>query len=574
MGATITRQRKVTRVAQTAAELAVPLHTATASELPLCNVAALLRDAKPERRRRITEVMRMAFQPTDDNDRPVVFTRDARRSQYMHDRDVQAALGAEWVSSEEEAQHPTAGEVFAFTILEDKHREDGTSFQRRRFIGWPRAHNEWLKRRGYKADVPLEHVSAYLHAATDEFATSADCKVGFWQVEIPRECRRYFRGRTASGRLFQLSLLCMGQSPSVEIMQFVTEMVSGHPNSINKNMVISDARHSHTWVDGFRITAPTRAATQTIINKINDNARKYSVTLKEPMRVQTRYEFIGVEFDHERRRVRVAAKTRDKLSKPLPLVTTYGELEQFVGRIIFAAAVHQRPLVLIWFALKWVRRRLNWLNKGHDDQGNVIVDKTPCRLSEQRTVWSQLEQARRDLVGWHSVTKVDGAGDAHLFVDASKFGAGGVLLRPDGTIGVIGRAWKAGETKSFTDNSDNINICQLKAKAAGWAVSEMSQQLKKFRTVTLHVDNTSVQAAIKKGNARSAAVAHEVATLVQHMIPSVTWKVTRVASAENPADGPSRNVFSEFEKMYKQANEAQKENVRVGGGARVAFTSL
>ena len=533
----------------------------------------MLRDARPERRKRIEEVRDLAFRPKNADGTNVVFCREPRRSQYLPDGDVEAAHGAEWVSSEEEARFPTAGEVFGFTVVEDKQDNTGRWYQRRRFIGWPRAHNDWLKRRGYKADVPLEHVSAYLHAARERFATTGDCKVGFWQIEIPRDCRARFRGRTASGRLFQLKLLCMGESPSVELMQFVAEMLVGHPNSAQPQRVIADARHSDVWVDGFRITASTEDATNRIIERVNDNARKYRVTLKDPLRVEKRYEFVGVEFDHDKQRVRVAAKTRRKLEQQLPMQTTYGDLEQFIGRIIFAAAVNQSPLVRMWFALKWVRRRLNWLNKGRDDQGNLISEATVCSFQQQRSVWAQLEQHRRNLVQWHDIATIDGTGSANLFVDASKFGAGGVLLRPDGSIAVVGRAWTEREASTIVDGEQRFNISQLEAKAAGWAVGVLQQQLRQYRSVTLHVDNTSVQAAIRKGNARSDAVAQEVAQLVRHLIPTVGWKVTRVASADNPADGPSRGIYAEHDMLQKKARKEKEENERSGGGERVAFAT-
>ncbi len=555
----ITRCAKTTPVARSAEDLRLPLHSA---KVQIADIAAIRAAMTPEAKKRYDEVFKLTFFPRDDKGCDMKFDGDAAPSQWMLQRDADQLAAdniIEFVSEDEARKHPTRGAITCFTVKEEKTTEllsrDGSRrtirADRRRFIAWPRKLNDWLQDGRYKCNVDLDHVSGYLYDVTAEAATSGDCKLGFWQTEVPKEARALFRGRDEAGRLFQLKCMPMGVCTAVELQQKNGEVLVGMEGVVRPPLVLTTRKTTSVFVDGFRSAGAT-GAIKTLGGKIQENAEKYKMTLKAPPTVDTHYDYVGVSFDHEQHRVRVAPKTRAKLERPLPLNISYGELERFIGVVIFGSAVRQQPLVSLWFALKFIRRRLAELNNGKRHDGVAVTEAS--RFVLPRGVWCALEQRRVALLDWHKIVPITGRGAAHLFVDASMSGAGGVLLRPNGSIGVVGRRW--------TDEESAEHITALEARAASWAVGEFGEQLDQFAEVTLHIDNSAVQHAVRSGNSRSDAVAEQVADLVQKMRRSVRWFVVRVASGDNPADAPSRQLYAEYARLQAQAQTAA--NMRSG----------
>ncbi len=75
--ATITRQRRKTKHAQTTEQMAFPLHSARVTPLKWDKIVA---SASEKMRERITAVYSLTFDPKDDKDRPIVFSRVAPTS--------------------------------------------------------------------------------------------------------------------------------------------------------------------------------------------------------------------------------------------------------------------------------------------------------------------------------------------------------------------------------------------------------------------------------------------------------------------------------------------------------------
>jgi hypothetical protein len=555
----ITRCAKTTPVARSTHDLQLPLHSA---KVPLADIDAIRAAMTRETMKRYDDVYALTFFPRGDDGKDMAFDNDAAPSQWLPERDADQLVTdgiIEFVNDEHVRRSPTRGAVTCFTVKEHKTTEllqrDGTRrvvrADRRRFIAWPRKQNDWLQQSGYRCEVDLEHVSAYLYDVTTEAATSGDCKLGFWQTPIPMMARALFRGRDASGRLFQLRCMPMGVRTAVELQQKNGEVLVGMQGVVRPPLVLTTRKTTSVFVDGFR-AAGSAGAMKELGAKIASNAATYRITLKAPPTVDKSYDYVGVSFDHVQHRVRVAPKTRAKLERPLQVNVSYGELERFIGVLFFGSAVCQKSLVAMWFAIKFVRRRLAELNNGKRHDGVAVTDAS--RFDLPRGVWCALEQRRAAVLDWHTIVPITGRGSAHLFVDASMSGAGGVLLRPNGSIGVVGRRWNSEEASQ--------HITALEARAASWVVDEFGAQLDQYAEVTLHIDNSAVQHAVRSGNSRSDAVAQEVADLVRKMHRSVRWFVVRVASDDNPADAPSRQLYVEYERLRAQAQMAA--NTRSG----------
>jgi hypothetical protein len=403
----------------------------------------------------------------------------------------------------------------SFTVVESKPQGE-----RRRHILWPKAANEEL-RADYTCDVPLSHVSNYLRAVREDCGQVLDLTLGFWQVMLSQRAQQCFGFRDEAGNIFILQRLPMGHSVSVEIMQLLTSVLAGDPNVVQKAFALHGTT---TWVDGIRIAGTNLHVTRTL-QQIHELATKCHATWKEsPTTAAKAYEFVGVNFDHAAGLVSLGSKTRNKLPASCPSTISLDDLEALSGRLIFAAAVLNIPLARHYFSLKVVRRRLNKLNHG-------------ARGSDSATLPPQVQS---DLTSWIIAAKQALCPPATLseplviFTDASNIGWGAVIIEPSQHVTVLGDKW------STQDATLHINEKELEAVRHALTADVIS----KYNDLHIVVDNTSVEAAIRRGTARSDALAARLAPIAERLsASSVTASVTYIASAANPADAPSRGKF-------------------------------
>jgi hypothetical protein len=143
-------------------------------------------------------------------------------------------------------------------------------------------------------------------------------------------------------------------------------------------------------------------------------------------------------------------------------------------------------------------------------------------------------QALRDLRWWatlpvryHSAPMVLRPGTPHLFVDACKTGWGAVMCDE------VARG-------SFTPEEGKLDIAVLETRAVRLALLSFADRLR-GRCVLLREDNTVTEAVVRNHTSRSPHVMHEYRQLWQLAESlNVSFKVVRVASADNAADAPSR----------------------------------
>jgi hypothetical protein len=166
-------------------------------------------------------------------------------------------------------------------------------------------------------------------------------------------------------------------------------------------------------------------------------------------------------------------------------------------------------------------------------------------------------RAMQDLLWWQdipvkhtSAPMVLRPGTPHLYVDACKTGWGAVLS------GEVAQG-------SFTVEEGRHDIAVLETRAVRLALLSFADRLRD-RCVLLREDNTVTEAVIRRHTSRSASVLHEYRQLWELADAlNVTFKVIRVASADNKADAPSRALdrcsymlhpkrFSELQALWGQ----------------------
>ncbi|KAJ9471694.1 hypothetical protein DIPPA_13254 [Diplonema papillatum] len=413
-----------------------------------------------------------------------------------------------------------------FTVLEEK---DGAL--RQRFILWTVDGNRAAHERGYEAHVPLGHVSAYLGASREECGSTRDFKTGFYAIEIPPESRHLFRFADSGGGWWELLRLPMGHSCAPEIMHTLAAVAGGHADYVLPQFAERDVTVD-IWVDNIRY-AGKRSAVQLATRRLDQTAADCDLTWKpsDSQTAATRYEFIGVDWDHVAHRVAVSRKLRRKLMearytlKSSPTMRA-SELETLGGRLLHASAVAGIFPGSFWFALKFFRRVTNSLNRGARLPSDT-VEVSPCvRLSLHEWIDSVLKP--------RAIPVLQQSPRITAFVDASKKGWGGVLVDSRTMeVTVLGGSWNAAES--------SLHINELEAIAFNLVILALPVSIKGGR-VDVVVDNTTVKGVARKGACLKSAVLNNAVVRGLERVRSLNCalSVRWVRSEGNPADLPSR----------------------------------
>ena len=195
---------------------AVPIHAQRVEPLDLERAKWLM---LPHIRERFdylwNEITRPSVSPYLKNNSPV------SKDDLSH-ADVKSLLGADIIERvDNESTEPTRAWVFPFTNLEQREGKF-----RRRFIAWPKEHNNAIEE-SYDAVVPLQQPVTYTAKVQEETATLRDLASAFYQVELPGTTRSYYRFRH-NGAIYQMKRMPMGHAMAPEVMQTLTGIIAGH----------------------------------------------------------------------------------------------------------------------------------------------------------------------------------------------------------------------------------------------------------------------------------------------------------------------------------------------------------
>jgi hypothetical protein len=181
------------------------------------------------------------------------------------------------------------------------------------------------------------------------------------------------------------------------------------------------------------------------------------------------------------------------------------------------------PLGIYYNVFKYMRRRLSQLS---DDS------------SAETTVWGSIVTEWKDWVqalvaaAWTFHPPESQALDTVLFTDASLSGYGAILTTASGSVLEFGGSWSNGHS------SHEIN--SLEAEAVFKAASHFKEQLRAAKSITLVVDNTSTQYALRKGSAACGILNNAVTRALGALPRDIPIRVLYIPSASNPADPISR----------------------------------
>ncbi|KAJ9473070.1 hypothetical protein DIPPA_33205 [Diplonema papillatum] len=466
-----TLAQMTTRLPKTEDEKASPLHVDNVRPM---NVGLLRGRMNETTRARFDETWRRTFDVAKL--RPSS-SRRVSRLQAKHAEEL------EMNGIAQRASGPGRSVNVPFTVVEEK---EGAL--RQRFILWTHEANDAIEADGYEAQVPLKHVSTYLDAVHAECGSTRDLRCGFYGVEVPRGARDAFRFQDDAGDWWELTRLPMGHTCAPELMHTLTSTIAGHPDFVKTAHAVPAAVTVHTWVDNVRY-AGSRKDVLEASRKVDELAARSKVTWKDAdtRTASTRYEFIGVDWDHQSGKVGISARLSKKLARDLVEVRkgamSASGLETLGGRLLHASAIVGVFVGEFYFALKFLRRLTNALNRGEK-----AVDQT-VRLSG--SVQRLLDGWVRAVLEKRRMPVAARVPSLTVFVDASLEGWGGVLVDvATNAIEVLGSRWSRKEK--------GLHINELEALAFELCVSAVPDKYA-GGTVTVVVDNTTVQGVARKG---------------------------------------------------------------------------
>ncbi|KAJ9452182.1 hypothetical protein DIPPA_12445 [Diplonema papillatum] len=327
-----------------------------------------------------------------------------------------------------------------FTVVEEK---EGAL--RQRFILWTYDANAVVETDGYQAHVPLQHVSQYLEAVSEECGSTRDFRCGFYGIEIPIASRGLFAFQDDAGEWWELTRLPMGHSCAPELMHTVASTAAGHPEYVDGQYAVSSDVVVHVWVDNIRYAGP-HDLVLAVTSRLDELASEAGMTWKaaDTQTAAQRYEFIGVEWNHADGTVGVSRKMRSRLQRAEDAIEggsmTASDVESLAGRLLHASAITGVFVGEFYFVLKFFRRVTNALNRGEKAVDEKVVLSDGIRRS--LPVWLR-RVARRRAVPVAAQTP-----ELAVFVDASLDGWGGVLVDVDtNDMVVVGARWKRAERR-------------------------------------------------------------------------------------------------------------------------------
>jgi hypothetical protein len=437
------------------------------------------------------------------------------------------------VSPDDEARYPSLGVVNEFCVVEKKKQGD-LLFDRLRQIDHPVQQNEASRARNFRTTAPLKHISAYLPRIKAPKALIADIAASFYGCALSDPvARSYYRFRDEEGNLYELATLMMGHVAAVEIQQIIASVLAGHRDYVLPEFAAPQGVISEIWVDNIRMVGD-----ESLLKKCEVFLKNSAAACNVSLEIEgnsAEYDFLGATWNHEAGTVEIAKKTREKLPASIPSSMKAGDLEGLVGRLIFVAQITQTPLVRHYWAMKWARRFFNALNAGRLSTQDDVAIPSSARFSLMR--W--LEASKKP----HKVRFSNDTGrTATLFTDASLKGWGGCLVMGDGSIHLVGGAFTS------ADHGDNIN--KAEAIALRRSIEDLKNILRTLSRLDVFVDNTSVEANVRRGMCSAQELVEPVRKIWEDVIDcNVGLTIDRVSTELNPADSISRNQVFDYKKL-------------------------
>jgi len=398
-----------------------------------------------------------------------------------------------------------------------------------RVLGWPRQLNEEMLSAGWESGMWVPTIGDNVEGVhAGAWGLCMDMKKGFYQFALSDAVQAFFVF-TVEGTEYAWRRLVMGFRPAAELCNDVLGMLArkaarGVPGVRATFVHVDNARFVGCRVGVVKARVRLRALAKEVGMTFGVEAEN------EPHKVGR---YCGVVYDYRGKTVCLTEAAVGKLrllrASLIPGGIPFKAMRVLMGRLFHAAVVTQAPVARWYYAIKWYRRRCRGFSRGEFREGDTV--------GWWKDAWEQVGEWLDHCI--RNVPVVPRNPQAvvhwHLFTDASLQGAGGVLVNSYGEIRTVGARWV--DIGPWTGGwVPSIN--QLEMVAVGWALGQFRREIG-YAPVWLSVDNTSVISTMRRG--RSGAFwlnryFREVADLGFDVV-----KVDYVASAQNPADHPSRH---------------------------------
>jgi hypothetical protein len=571
-GLTITNLPHDDKRPKTAADWQLPLHSKKVDKMDLGVIESFLNPpAAALFRRLLREICEPRGVPPPPN--PIPISRNLPKE----DLDLLIEHGhAELVTPEMERAAPTLSYINCFSVMEPEKR-------RRRLICHPIAANRAVDVEvGHIELLPrLEHIAHLLdvlqRGSEERVASLLDLVLGFWQIQLPRKAWQYQRCRDASGRLAQFKPLTMGHKLAVHLCQLCTAALGGHPAVVNAQLVPHRSVRVDVCVDGLfhggppehtleaRMATLARAKRARATFKVDSNAEPVSKYLES---------YRGAKWDFTPSpvgTVALADKTRNKLQQPFTVDMKISAIDviRFGGRAVYAAGLLQYPLARFFPTMQFLRRLCREVNLGIIQRDDFVILHEPVAKS--------MEQWRRASLETRSpnVRKTAENSIAHVFVDATLYTWGAVLILPDNRVYIVAGRFEDSDFPTGIDRSKCITYCESLAVLK--AIYALYRHLQPLSGLVLWEDNTGAEHSIRKGNTRMEHTADVVAEILE---ATADWKlpisVERIDTKRQFADPLTRDRHVDLERLliFMSSAEARAAtgrllNQRLGAGRAV-----
>lgn len=288
------------------------------------------------------------------------------------------------------------------------------------------------------------------------------------------------------------------------------------------------------YIDNVRFYGDLRDEVTKAMSQLYIWCRKFGTTVNEPeedalaqIQQQTKYTFLGIEFDHSARKYRLAEKGRLALENMIIPSgdCTIREYLSLYGKLTHAALVYGFTRAPFYFATKFLRR---------------VAATNPGSLDDRVRPWhcatTQLQEWRESVLAlqWQSQHVISPAVSAVMYTDASWYGWGVTCFFSTGQVAIFADKFK--DDMIFVD----INIKETYTVFRAIASLHLQDRLKELTAIDLRIDNTAALGSLRKEVSKNYSINYWVMRTVQ--LPR--WRIVRslqyVRSANNLADLPSR----------------------------------
>jgi hypothetical protein len=417
---------------------------------------------------------------------------------------------------------------------------------RRRPIDWPKAMND---RKCALPNIDLPTVESLMNdLKPDSWFRSFDLASSFFQIPLSPEVSEYFSLKDIEGNIYSYTVMPMGFFAACEVMQSILLAVAtlALKNRPQVSAVI--------YIDNVRFRSASLQDLNAVAERFKSLCQNLKITLNsESSNLPHReHDFCGIHYrvTESEAFVKLPLAQISKLNNDLsdlwvsPLITPR-RFQEIIARFLWASRILRLDLAFAYHALKFIRHLAHEIALGRLERDTPIpIWPSICPILRS---WGDI------LLKNEEVPIVTNANPAFLLAtDASKTGFGAILIdRLTGEVRSFGGSW--------TPLMKARHINELELMAVTLALEHFGPDLSPA-SVSVYIDNEAARCSLIKGSSRS----YHLNQRLLETLPSarlILESATRIASADNPSDEPSRGLSINLNKVKQWMGNAISSKV-------------